>query len=127
MNPNKIEICCSASKTDKARYCQIKRKLTYLISKGSLIHFKKGQVLFYEGHLPCGFYLLKKGEVSLFHTCTNGPSKEDSEQDRLLGLVHLLSNTPNCFTCRAEDNVQVIFFPKVLVLEFLGKKQAVNQ
>ena len=79
------------------------------VKEGELLHFKKGQVLFYEGHLPFGFFLLNKGTVL-------PPPMED----KTLGLLHLLSGTPYCSTCTAASDIEVLFFPKTLVFSHLA-------
>lgn len=113
--------CCSPDKAAEKSYKLISSSLSKLASQGTSLCYKKGQILFYEGHLPFGFYNLKKGVVSLFYTCAHGPSRTKPQRDKLLGLVHLLSNTTNCSTCRAEGDVEVIYFPKQTVFELLNK------
>lgn len=99
--------CCHLSSLQKPIYDRIKGELKTLLRHGELIHYKAGQVIFYEGHLPCGFFFLKTGIVNAAH------------EECLLGLAHLIANTPYCTTCAAKSNVDVVFVGKSAVSKFL--------
>lgn len=100
----------------------MQRHFPEILPEGISVHYKEGQFLFYEGHMPCGFYLIKKGTASFFQTCSNSSEIKEKNPDKLIGLVHLLSKTPHCCSCKAEEDVEVLFFPKQTVLNFLESK-----
>jgi len=108
--------CCPPNPKEEKMYAHICDSLKQLIHDGNPVHYRKGQIIFYEGHHPCGFYFLKKGEVSLKESTVGKKPKLHSTKDKLLGLMHLLSDTPYCSTCTAEDDVDTIFIPKAIVL-----------
>ena len=102
--------CCKLTPKSEQSYKNVLRYVEKLVSKGEVLYFKPGQVLVYEGHMPCGFFLLKRGHLN-----------PEAPQDGLVGLVHLLSDSPYCATVTAKDEVEVIFFPKAAVLELTKK------
>lgn len=109
--------CCRPSPKQEKAYNRLRDSLDQLINDGNPVHYRKGQVIFYEGHHPCGFYLLKEGRVSLKESAAGTRPKIHPTEDKLLGLVHLLSETPYCSTCTAEEDVDVVFIPKTAVMQ----------
>ena len=113
--------CCRPGPKQEKAYNHLCNSLDRLINDGNPVHYRKGQVIFYEGHHPCGFYLLKQGRVSLKESEAGARPKMHPTEDKLLGLVHLLSETPYCSTCMAEDDVDVVFIPKAAVIQHLDE------
>lgn len=108
----KKNACCSLGGQEKA-YRFFVDHLSEIKEQGEKLHFTKGQVLFYQEHEPYGLFWLKKGEVSFLRQKKNSRSPEVSRPaDKLLGLIHLLTNTPYCASCQADEEVEVVFFPK---------------
>lgn len=95
-----------------------------LTGQGDRLHFAKGQFLFYQGHEPYGLFWLKKGTVVCLRE-KMGPQTTACREphNKLLGLAHLLSETPYCASCRAEGDVEVVFLPKHVVFEFYHKQE----
>lgn len=114
------DACCFVAGGEEKWMGKVREHLDALIQKSGEVHYKKGQILFYEGHYPHGFFVVKKGEVSLFQTTLFGNHKDlESTQDNVLGLYHLITNTTHCATAQATTNVIVTFIPKSLVIDFL--------
>lgn len=115
--------CCVISGREEKIYESIKDHLEEIKSQGENLSYAKGQVVFYEGHSPFGFFLLKKGEVVLSSEVDSpGLVGGRKKHDNFLGLVHLVSDTPYCTTCKAMGDVEVVFYPKSVLLAFLQKK-----
>lgn len=115
--------CCAISDREEKIYESIKDHLEEIKSQGENLSYAKGQVVFYEGHSPFGFFLLKEGEVILApETASSASASGKKRHDKFLGLVHLVSDTPYCATCKAMGEVEVVFYPKSVLLEFLQKK-----
>jgi len=123
MNINQ-DICCGVSPLEKKLLKEVQEHVSDLLPQGGLMHFKKGHAIFYEGHHPLGFYVLKKGEIVLSRT-TMEDRKEDlpNGSQELFGLFHLLTNTPHCATATAQNDVEVFFVPKSVVLDFLKGRE----
>jgi len=92
----------------------IKKKWNEKKLKGHRLTFKEGQVLFYEGHFPYGFYILNAGAV-LFQ-CEGGLcSKSHHEfwgEKRVIGLEPFLKNIPYSCTCLADSSCELVFISK---------------
>lgn len=115
------QACCKKTRKLKGIdpfYLKVKEHLRNLLPQGEALKYKEGQVLFYEKHMPYGFYLIQKGEVSL----SAGPKEmgvRSADEDNILGLSHLISETAYCATGTAKSDVKVLFFPKAQVLGYL--------
>jgi len=79
--------------------------------------YQKGQVLFYEGHVPYGLFVIKKGRVK-FMKGHQSP-KEIQSLPSILGYQHLVSETPYCASCLAETEVKAVFLPKAIVQDMM--------
>lgn len=115
--------CCPLDPKKEALYARISGSLDCLAESGNCLHYRKGQVIFYEGHHPCGFYFLKKGKISFLAESTpKGDKRPCRPHDRLLGLAHLISDTPYCATCTAAEDVDIFFVPKSAVTHDLERE-----
>lgn len=120
---NDEDICCGISPWEKDILGAVLDHVDSLASLGGEVHFQKDHVIFYDGHHPFGFYILKKGEVFLSRTTVFG-LREDftNPKKKLYGLFHLLTHTPHCAMAVAKTDVAMIFVPKSVVIEFLKKE-----
>ena len=108
------EACgCHKSREDKASRA-IQSQLAKLIPQGERLLYRKGQILFYQDHLPYGFYFIEEGEACFRHSC--------SQAGDILGLYHFLKEKPYCDTCEAKTDLQVIFFSKSVAHQFLQQR-----
>lgn len=117
----RTDACCCLSPSEEKSAHLLEKRMDEILSKGGSIHFKKGQVLFYEGHYPYGFFVLVKGDIELSRVTMGGARESLFQKERVLNLFHLITNTPHCATATAKTNVEVLFVPKTTVLEFLAQ------
>ena len=89
------------------KYKKLVQQLEKHLPQEEEVEFKKEQVLFYEGHLPCGVFVLLKGQ-------TSPPAK-----DKFLGLTELLADKPYSETVTATTDVCVALISKSEVFSFL--------
>ena len=83
------------------------------ISKGQALTFHRGQVLFYEGHLPYGVFLIRSGHVEL-SSCGENCAAESwsTPEGKIFGISHVLSGSPFCCTGTAAVDCEVVFIAK---------------
>jgi CRP-like cAMP-binding protein len=92
--------------------------LPVLDESGTLQLFRKGQTIFYSGHVPYGLFILLSGEVEL---------KSDNKKtavinsNSLLGLSAFLNKKPYNVTARAISDCR-IFFISYSGFEEMSKK-----
>ncbi len=91
-----------------------KKQWDRLIAKGQTLSFKKGQVLFYEGHHPYGIFLLQSGEVKF--TKQDTPCLREHffslPQGKVIGLKPFLEGRAYSCTCTALMDCRMLFIPK---------------
>lgn len=100
---------------------ELENQLPNLLSRGELIQFHRGQILFYQDHEPYGIYLIRSGKIKV---SSNGENCEKSQvlnssQGEIIGLDPLIQGTPFCCTGVAETECEVIFIPKTVLLALL--------
>jgi CRP-like cAMP-binding protein len=90
-----------------------KKYVVPIVQAEQWLEYKSGQVIFYQGHRPCGVYILKKGRVRLF--------SKDEYGEKLIRIVlpgHVLGvdemgeSRPFDFGARAETDVFIVFFSR---------------
>ncbi|MBI1909489.1 MAG: cyclic nucleotide-binding domain-containing protein [Deltaproteobacteria bacterium] len=91
-----------------------------LLKQGQPLSFRKGQVLFYEGHIPYGLFIVQSGKVR--YTRESGSCRAEhhvsSSEGEVLGLSHFFEENPYCCTCTASQNCQVVFISKSQLLPY---------
>ncbi|MBI2343592.1 MAG: cyclic nucleotide-binding domain-containing protein [Deltaproteobacteria bacterium] len=104
----------------------IENALPSLLPQGERLHFRGGQVLFYAGHLPTGLFWLQSGDVEFTQpkSKTAHPTLPPHHK-KLLGIYHLVEEASHEQTCAAKTDVDVIFLPKILVMNLL--EQGIGQ
>ena len=97
---------------------RVQERWADFVERGQMATFSKGQVLFYEGHLPMGAYLLWDGEIALQGGGVGDEAVVLSAKDHpVVGPDFLYSNTPFPFTARALSDVKIVFIART---DFLG-------
>lgn len=93
----------------------------------SVVDFKRGQTLFYEGHYPNGVFVILSGELH-FEKGNSCKSAEEHyskiDQGKVVGLSQILSDTPSCCSCIAVTDCKTIFISKTLFDPILKKQAA---
>lgn len=83
-----------------------------------LISFRKGQVLFYEGHYPYGLYFLIQGKIKFIHQGKNCSEDHytDFKNTQILCLKSFLKNLS--YHCHAYllTDAEFLFLSKIEIL-----------
>lgn len=99
----------------------IQSHLDELLKNSQQLTFRKGQVLFYEGHIPYGVFVIRSGSVNFVEGET--PCEDQhlwvSTQGKVVGLKQVLDGTPSCCTSVAAEDCEATFISKTLILPFL--------
>lgn len=90
------------------------------IARGQPLTFHKNQVLFYEGHLPYGIFLVRSGKVALSsggEICA--AESWSAPQGKIFGISHVVSGSPFCCTGVAAEDCEVVFISKSRLVALL--------
>ncbi|MDO8644317.1 MAG: cyclic nucleotide-binding domain-containing protein, partial [bacterium] len=73
--------------------------------------FQKGQIVCYKGQIPCGLFVLTKGEI---HFVKRGKSCHESHfwkapEGKVLGLESFFKNRPICCHWTMMEPSQLVF------------------
>lgn len=99
------------------------KKWDALLKESTLLALKKDQVLFYQGHLPYGVFVVASGEVDLVYE--NNPGEKETVSAPLntpIGVDFLYDNVPYPFTAVARGSVVTMFIDKNQLKRVLEKK-----
>jgi len=86
-----------------------------LIQASQELSFRKGQVLFYEGHIPYGLFVITSGRVDFSSTDRTTSFEEQSwksPQGLVVGIDAALNGEPSCYTVVAAEDCKTLFLPK---------------
>lgn len=104
-------------------FSSLKSHWDRLLQEGQKVSFRKGQVLFYEGHSPYGIFVVKSGKVRFSrgdHPCTLDHFWQ-SPRGKVIGVDHF-PETPFCCTCTAVNDCQMLFISKTQLAPCLPEK-----
>lgn len=95
-----------------------------LLRGGQELEFHEGQVLFYEGHVPYGAFVLLEGDVEFRREGipSDKSHRIKSPNGEIIGLGVIAGEAPYCCTCTATGDCRVIFISKTQLLPLLGKE-----
>lgn len=131
---NAIEIRLKKKELQQHFYSKSLEKLSHLISKNEGLselkkiiderksrHFKKNQVVHYEGDSATGIYLVLSGKIKTIKMDEDGRELMTGiyQSEDFLGTNIILSNTPYDDTATALEDSYLCFFPKAQFDELL--------
>lgn len=91
-----------------------------LIQEGTLLGFKGGQTLFYQGHLPYGVFVIASGWVDLVFEEKNGLRETfRAPLNTPIGIDLLYDSFPYPFTAIAREPVVAFFIEKNSLMRIL--------
>lgn len=94
-----------------------------LIDQATQLHFRRGQILFYEDHQPYGLLVVFSGKIKL--DCNKKRMRTEEiyqmPQGLLIGIPPLLEISAYCCTGIALTDCEVIFISKTSLAPFLDK------
>lgn len=95
----------------------------YFLSKAEQLTFKKGKLIFYNGGIPTGVFLIKKGKAKIYKTVLEGREQifYIYKQGDLFGYHGLLCNEKYEDSCEALEDCTIWFVSK-LDFEYLMVK-----
>lgn len=83
------------------------------------MEFKKGQVLFYRGHLPYGVFLLVSGKAKLLYENASGQKTTARFPESVpFGFDFIAMGSAYPCTAVTESDVSVLFLPKSTLAGF---------
>lgn len=90
-----------------------------LLKEGQPLLFRKGQVIFYEGHQPYGLFVLKEGNVHFTHgNCSCDEEHQwASPKGLVLGLRPFFDGSAFNCTCTANENCRAVFISKTQLMQ----------
>jgi CRP-like cAMP-binding protein len=86
--------------------------------------YRKGQVLFYQGHYPYGIFLIHSGRLELRDTLKEAAIPCELGKGTLIGVDLLQTDLPYPYTGIAAEDVEASFLEKVRFFELLKSEDA---
>lgn len=94
----------------------------------SCVHYKKGQVIFYEDNLAQGIYCLSAGVVKLVKSSEDGREQiiRFSQRGEFLGYRALISEEPFVASAECVEDSVACFIPRDTFLDVLAQNPRIN-
>ena len=90
-----------------------------LLKNGQSLVFKKNQVLFYEGHMPYGVFVLQSGRVHFDQAKNACHDNVNVIPGQAMGVESFCRDEPYCCTCVADEDCKVVFLSKTQLMPYL--------
>jgi CRP-like cAMP-binding protein len=100
--------------SDKILSSLSKEERNYFLSFAQNLNFKKGKLIFYEGGIPTGIFLVKSGKAKIFKTGIYGKDQifYIYKPNDLFGYHALLANEKYEDACEALEDCEILFIKK---------------
>ena len=100
-----------------------------LLDHGDLLTFKKGKLIFYEGGIPTGVFLIESGKAKIYKTGLDGKDQifYIYKSGDLLGYHALLCNEHYEDSCEALEESKILFISKSNFDNLIKKIARLNQ
>lgn len=104
-------------------------ELKELITDRKLRHFKKKQILYYEGDSPQGLYLVAEGSIKTIKIALDGRQLITGlyKQNDYIGMDALIMDQPFKDTAEAVEQSSIYLLPKELVINLINKSHEVSR
>lgn len=91
-------------------------------------HYKRKQIVFYEGNPVVGVYCLQSGQVKLYKTASDGKQKivKIAHGGDVLGYSALFTETPHLVTAEVMEEADICFLDKAKFLSVLQANPTVS-
>ncbi len=109
---------------NESLFSSLQKHWAEITDRGQALTFRQGQTLFYEGHDPCGVFVVCSGQVKL--SSSGAPCRRElweSPSGKVMGLFHLFSGSPFCCTGVAKTDCEVLFISKTQLMPFLSQTE----
>ena len=117
-----VESCLGCALREEGIFCQLPHAaLSTLNSLRQTSFYPKGVMLFVEGQLARGLYIMCSGEAKLYVNSREGQSLTVRivEHGEVLGLSSLMADEPYPVTAETLSASQVSFIPRLEFLQFM--------
>lgn len=93
-----------------------------LLKQGQVMTFRKGQVIFYEGHQLYGIFVLQEGDVKFSQREEPAVDSHRSlfRDEDVIGMDLFFNEAPSCCTCTAAKDCRVTLLSKTQLLPFFS-------
>jgi len=100
-----------------------------IITHSIIFTSPKKNVLYYEGEMPRGIYILKKGRVKASKINTDGSSLNHSlfNEGELFGYNSVLCEEKNALTVSTSESCELLFIEKNIFLNLLQNSPTLTQ
>src|SRR5689334_4244261 len=125
MSPVRPNLHCETCESrSKSVFCQLGAAPARELDRHKIAnHYRRKQVLFYEGQNPSGLYCVNSGKVKLYKTGADGRSLivRMAEAGDLVGYRALFSDEPYHATAEMIEEGDVCFVDKQTLFEMVAK------
>ncbi|WP_425391532.1 Crp/Fnr family transcriptional regulator [Ekhidna sp.] len=107
----KVDIKKFDFESDRILSSLSKREQELFIAHGDTLMFKKGKLIFYEGGIPTGVFLIESGRAKIYKTGVDGKDQifYVYKSGDLLGYHALLCNEHYEDSCEALEDCKILF------------------
>lgn len=125
----KIDIRKFDFQSDKILAALNSKEKELFYSKTEELRFKKGKLIFYEGGIPTGVFLLESGKAKIYKTGLDGKDQifYIYKKGDLLGYHALLCEEQYEDSCEALEDCRILFISKLKFNELQDKIPGLNR
>lgn len=119
---------CDARSISFLKHCTAEQ-VEQISAVKSCVHYKKGQVIFYEDNIPQGVYCISSGVIKLVKSSEDGREQiiRFSQRGDFLGYRALIADEPYVASAECIEDTVACFVPARVFLEVLDQNPKINR
>lgn len=118
------QIQIKSQEETRNKVAKVEKSWMDFLSAGQIIRFKKDQVVFYQGHNPCGVYILLSGSVFLVDQELNCPNPIPLPLYQTIGIDLILCNQPYALTAVCQSDAVTLFLSKSILHDAFNSEES---
>lgn len=127
----KVHLDCSSCDAKSISFLKdcTPEQVTKINRAKSCVHFRKGQIIFYEDNLPLGVHCISHGVVKLVKSSYDGREQiiRFAKAGEFLGYRALIGDEPYVASAECVEDSVACFIPKDPFLEVLAENPVINK
>ncbi len=125
----KVDICKFDFESDRILSSLSRKEQQLLLEHSDTLTFKKRKLIFYEGGIPTGAFLIESGRAKIYKTGLDGKDQifYVYKAGDLLGYHALLCNEHYEDSCEALEDCKILFISKTNFSSLIKKISSLNQ
>ncbi|MBL7922675.1 MAG: Crp/Fnr family transcriptional regulator [Bacteroidia bacterium] len=122
--------CLDCGLRNHTIFCEIRDHDAYNLNTGKIrYHYKKGEIIFHEGSIPSGLWVVESGKVKIYKSSGQGQDQitRMTGPGDVIGYKALLRSSGYAVSAEVLEDASLCYIPKDLFYEMMKHNTSIYQ